>query len=184
MVENWERPKLIQIVDTETTSIYTKPTDIIQFTSIITDEHYECVIYRQNYFFYSPNMTPAQCDFFGFDMEYYKTHYIEDFASRVSDIETVLGYTNYEMYAYNSSFDHRVIQDNMLRGGMPLPQLTHVNVMKKRKKLEFALLELGITEEMIKERTLQIFGECNSFHDSRFDTVATLCLMKATNFHK
>lgn len=112
-----------------------------------------------------------------------------EFYDRLDDIQALYeGVTDF--YGYNTRYDRSFIEAEFTRCSLPVPNLAYQDVMLTAKarmqvtkgyKLANALAHFGIADEKVLEIAIKLFGACQSYHDARFDTVATLLLARKLN---
>lgn len=166
-----------QFVDVETTGLNRVSDDIMQFTSIITDDDYQ-VIETHDFKFATQRVNAQALEIQGLTFEEYERKYCENMGDRVKELYNLLNKTDMVIYAYNQSFDVGMIKANFERAGLPIPQLSGKEVMKKRIKLEQNMRNRGYNMDEVLAYTRQLFPDTRGFHDSTFDTVCTMLIAR------
>lgn len=164
-------------VDVETTGLKFSVDDITQVTMLLTDDNYQPISWY-NEFFYSDLMTSEVLNIQGLTFEEYESTHKKKFTDEVESILLYLSQTDYTLYAYNQSFDVRMLKANLERAGRPTPQIKGIELMKRRQKLTQNMIERGYNLDAILTYTVSVFGDARGPHDARFDVICNLLLAR------
>lgn len=169
-----------QFIDVETTGLNRVSDEIMQLTSIITDDNYQ-VIETHDYKFSTPKVNAEVLSIQGLTYDEYLQKHCESLEEKAQELYNLFKKTDMVIYAYNQSFDVGMIKANFERVGLPIPQLSGQEVMKKRIKLEKNMLNRGYDMEEVLAYTRQLFPDTRGFHDATFDTVCTMLIARDDN---
>ena len=179
---------MILYLDTETTSL--RPGQICQLSYVMQDKN---GIRAKNFFFECDSVDYGAYLVHGFSVE--KLKKLSNgwrFIDHAFEIEQDLACASV-VVAHNSSFDLMFLRAEFERIGKVLPisqdfcsmkSMTPVCKLAGRRegykypKLVEMCQFFGITDTEIKEQVKLLFGDCNGFHDARFDTTAVFLAME------
>lgn len=173
---------MILYLDTETTSLY--PGQICELSYIMQGES----VTAKNFFFNVDRVDYGAFMVHGFSKEtLFNLSKGKTFGDQIDEIEKDF-LSSKVIVTHNTAFDFMFLREEFLRAGRVFTPNEEFCSMKKSvgvcklpkskgygfkyPKLNELCNFLRISDSEIAEKTVELFGEKSSFHDSRFDTTA------------